>query len=280
MQEKTILNRDEILSKCIVLNGPMGSGKTVISFALADKLGMKAINLDTFRFLARRAEAYDPLIEQEEDAFEIQRLKLHKSFRQQFPNIKNFIDFGYNGEVCKKFRNRFGILGLHLYTKQFDNMLLEEILNKLDEPCIIDMGGTMGIALEGKYRSLLSAAALEDPALIQNFIKTEYMGFDKIQNFLTNFSNVVELRLPEDYKTTNRKASRSELNETFIDSGQYSAGATMTITTDRLVYFEGTKQKLNQSRLDEIIEEIFQNLNFKCINSCSDSKNTEENQNF
>lgn len=256
------MSKKEILEKSIVLNGPMGSGKTTISIELGREMKMPVIHLDTMRFLLSEKD-YDMLLKMETDPFEIKRLTFLRDVRKTFPKIKTFNDFGFNSIVCKEFRDYFGVLGRHLYTKQFDNMLLEEVLKRIDQPCIIDMGGTMGISLDWKYRTLFSVVRNENPKLVDNYINFEYMGFEKIQEFLAHFGHVVELRLPENYKTVNKKAEKSELNEIFITSGQYNTCATMVINIDDLVRSNEGKDDINMNRLIDIVDEIIANVREK-----------------
>lgn len=245
----------EILSRSIVLNGPMGSGKTLISSELSLITGMKVLHLDVMRFLQTK-ELIEWQIEHEDDADELKRLKLMLSIREDFPKIRNFSDFGFDSGISKKFGFYFGVFGKYVYKKQFDNMLLEEVVKRIEEPCIIDMGGTMGVSLDEKAKSMLEILSKEDAKLVNENINYEYMGFDKIKNILGKFSNVIELKLPEDYKVKNDKASRGELNEVFIESGQYSSTATMSISTDGLTSTLDGKTEINMQKLDEIVNEI------------------------
>lgn len=248
-------NLQEILSKSIILNGPMGSGKTLIASELASITGMKALHLDTMRFLQDK-ELIQWQIEQEQDEDELKRHKLMLSIRKDFPKIKNFSDFGFSSEVSKKFGSFFGVFGKYVYKKQFDSMLLEDVLKKIEEPCIIDMGGTMGVSLDEKAKSMLEILAKESPDLVYENINYQYMGFNKIKNFLGKFSNVIELKLPEDYQEKNDKASRSELNQFFIESGQYSETATASISVDGLISIVDGKDQINFEKLDDITSEI------------------------
>lgn len=250
-------NLEEILKKSIVLNGPMGSGKTLIASQLSSVTGMKVLHLDAMRFLQDK-EMINWQIENEDDQDEIKRLKFMLSLREDFPKIKNFPNFGFDSGVSRKFGASFGVFGKYVYKKQFDAMLLEEVLKKIDQPCIIDMGGTMGVSLDDKINSMIEILAKEDPTLVNENINFDYMGFDKIKNFLGQFSNVIELKLPDDYQMKNEKASRSELNKAFIESGQYSVTATASISVDGLVSIVDEKDKINFEKLDEIVNQILE----------------------
>lgn len=248
-------NRDQILKESIVLNGPIGSGKTLISCALECATGMKVIHLDTMRFL-HSADMYRFIIDNETDPFEIKKAKVLLSVREAFPKIRNFEDFGYNGSVARIFRKKFGHLGYQVYVKQFETMLLEEVLKRIKEPCIIDMGGTFGISIEEKYKSLLQILLKEEPGLVYENINFDYIDFEKIKKFLNSFGHVFELRLPEGYKNKFLKATNSEFNDVFISSGQYEATATDVISVEGLVSSVDGKDEINMTRLDQIVKEI------------------------
>lgn len=248
-------NRAKVFKESIILNGPVGSGKTLISCALENATGMKVVHLDTMRFL-HSADMYRFIIDNETDSFEIKKAKFLLSVRENFPKIKNFEDFGFDGNVARRYRNKFGDLGYRVYNKQFETMLLEEVLKKIKEPCIIDMGGTFGISLEEKYKSLLQILLKEEPDMVYENINFDYMGFEKIKMLLSNFVHVFELKLPEEYKNGFLKATNSQLNDAFIASGQYEATATNAISVEGLVSSVNGKDEINMNKLEQIVEEI------------------------
>lgn len=248
-------NLNEILEKSIILNGPIGSGKTLISCELERITGMKCIHLDTMRFL-QSAELYSWEIDNETDERELKKEKFLLSVRRSFPKIRNYMDFGYNSKIANQYKRRFGKVGECVYMKQFDTMLLEEVYKKIKEPCIIDMGGTMGIALEDKCKNLLKILAKEDPDLVYENINFDFMGFDRILDFLSKFKNVIELRLPDGFGSLKTKSAKCELNRLLIASGEYSRTATATVDVSGLVTYDGDKDDFDIHKLDEIVSEI------------------------
>ena len=243
------------LKGCIVLNGAMGSGKTVVSCALSEMTGMDVLHLDLLRFL-QKPEIYEWIIANETDEIEVKKAKYLLDIRRKYPKLKNFEDFGYKREVAMAFNKYFGALGRHIYHKQFEVMLLENVIKNISSPCIIDLGGTMGVSLEEKYQQIIEILIKEDPELVSDNINVEYMRFERIQRLLSKFDNVIELKLSENHKELGAKSSKSQLNDMFIESGQYSATATDSIDVDGLVVSKNGEFDLDMNRLDEITGQI------------------------
>ena len=118
------------------------------------------------------------------------------------------------------------------------------------------MGGTFGVSLEEKYKSLLQILLKEEPDMVYENINFDYMGFEKIKMLLSNFVHVFELKLPEEYKDGFLKATNSQLNDAFIASGQYEATATNVISVEGLVSSVNGKDEINMNKLEQIVEEI------------------------
>ncbi len=263
----------EAKKNSIVLIGPVGSGKSLISEALSQRIGLPVIPLDLMRHcpkstqeiehrmhdckkeiqdLGKNRRFFDPM-EYEDKMWGYERV-LHKlrnqyEMRKLLPNLPNYFEMGYRGDVEDKLR-KYGIIAWHFYQKQFENQLLQALADQLNFPCIIDMGGGMVISLDDKYKTVVEEIKKHDPDLIKYFDFSK-IGFDQIKDVMGQFSNVICLELPSNYKATMAKAGRDKLNESFIASGQFKELGT-PVSVDGLINGE----KCNLERRDEIVDEI------------------------
>ena len=246
--------KTEILEKSIILNGPIGSGKSLLSRILAKKLGYPVISTDAFRHLPSKKYFQNKAIEdlnEEEKAF--------YRLRQLLPNVPNYSEMGFNQKVDEIIYKNFGIVAWHFYQKQFETKLLSEIFSQLQTPSIIDLGGGMGISLDRDYEYLKDKAfELSPESFDKYFPLKEYIGFSKIKKLLGAFKNVVYLELPNNYHDYMDKA-RNILNPIFLSTNQYKMTATQSVSVKNLIY----QSQPNWQRAENLTDEIISN---SCLN--------------
>ncbi len=242
--------KTEILEKSIILNGPIGSGKSLLSRILAKKLGYPVISTDAFRHLPSKKYFQNKAIEdlnEEEKAF--------YRLRQLLPNVPNYSEMGFNQKVDEIIYKNFGIVAWHFYQKQFETKLLSEIFSQLQTPSIIDLGGGMGISLDRDYEYLKDKAfELSPESFDKYFPLKEYIGFSKIKKLLGAFKNVVYLELPNNYHDYMDKA-RNILNPIFLSTNQYKMTATQSVSVKNLIY----QSQPNWQRAENLTDEIISN---------------------
>ncbi len=241
----------DIRHKSIIINGPIGSGKGIISKALAKKLNMPVISTDVFRFLPEKEyfinKGFENLTDKEKALLE---------YRKLLPNLPNYEQLGFNQKFDNMIAKQFGLVAWHFYQKQFETKLLTEIFKQLKTPSIIDLGGGMGISLDKDYERFEEKARNLDENLFNKcFPLKRYVGFDKIKGLLSQFDNVVYLQLPSNYQDYMEKAASDRLNPVFISTGQYQETATQTISVRNLIFLN----QVNWNRVDKLTDEIISN---------------------
>ncbi len=242
--------KTEIFEKSIILNGPIGSGKSLLSRILAKKLGYPVISTDAFRHLPSKKyfqnKAFEDLNEEEKAFYRL---------RQLLPNVANYSEMGFNQKVDEIIYKNFGIVAWHFYQKQFETKLLSEIFSQLQTPSIIDLGGGMGISLDRDYEYLKDKAfELSPESFDKYFPMKEYIGFSKIKKLLGDFKNVVYLELPNNYHDYMEKA-RNVLNPIFMSTKQYKMTATQSVSVKNLIY----QSQPNWQRAEKLTDEIISN---------------------
>lgn len=257
----------EVFDKSIILIGPVGAGKSLISSKLGEKLDMKIITTDLLRHCPKDIRAIDEKIAKlskmlhdadENDTKLISRLKnelwvslKQKEMRELLPNVLNYEEMGFNGHVSNYLEQNFGVVAWHFYQKQFENMLLVSIIKNLKEPCIIDMGGGMSVCLSEEYKKLDKKFRKLDKQLYLNNFDLNTISFSIIKKCLKPFKNVIELQLPNNYENMT-KAYNDKLNRYFIESGQYSKVAKKSIKITNLI----NGHDYNKDTLNNIIDNI------------------------
>lgn len=256
----------EIRHKSIIINGPIGSGKGVISKTLAKKLNMPVISVDLFRFLPEKEyfinKGFENLTDKEKALLE---------YRKLLPDLPNYNQLGYNEKFDCMIAKQFGLVAWHFYQKQFETKLLTELFQQLRSPSIIDLGGGMGISLDKDYERFAEKARNLDENLFNKcFPLKRYVGFDRIKDLLSQFDNVVYLQLPSNYQDYMEKAASDRLNPVFISTGQYQETATQTVSVRNLIY----ANQVNWNRVDRLTDEIISNCHLE-VKKCED-KQTEK----
>ncbi len=284
---------NNIKNDSYILVGPVGVGKSILSHELSHKTNMPYINTDALlhcpRFI-KDIEEKENRYRQEiidlnnrkdnsknlQEIFEIRdRIKFleneingciyQKELRTLLPNLCNLEDLGFNGQVAGFIDKNYGKVASHFYIKQFENKFLKELLNQLPQPCVIDMGGGLAVSLDDEYKqvidSFISQVEKYDKTTKQNMKKMfkdnfnfDLLGFDKIEECLKPFKNVVSLQLPQNYKENNAKAN-DVLNEYFIKSNQYDRLGKINIVVEGLVVNNTLNHKVKEDIVKTIQEE-------------------------
>jgi len=255
--------KSQVLNKSIILVGPVGVGKSLISDKYSQLSGLPVITTDMMRFCDRNIENIkkeqhiyiDEIAKLESeiincsDQNQKEQLKAKQrdlrnkewvcrrqiEMRKLFPNLPNYDDMGYNESVSQYLRENFGQIGWHYYQKQFENQLLTAILEQASTPCIFDMGGGMTISLDKDYAILDKKFRELNEDIYLKYFNLDQIGFQHIDRALEPFKNVISLQLPANYKSNMQKAGNDELNPLFISTGQYDNIAKYHIDTTGLI---------------------------------------------
>ncbi len=137
------MDKDFVYNNSIILIGPVGVGKSTISDALVNVLGMPQISMDDMR------KIYYPR-------------------------------YGFNKEQSDKLLKQDLKLWL-MYQKQFEIKMVEEVLGKLTEPAVIDFGASQAHyfdnANKNKVAELLKpfnhVVSLEYPSVALEYAETK-----------------------------------------------------------------------------------------------------------
>lgn len=251
------MNKKELYDKCIVIVGPVGVGKSLISRELANKLNVPYITTDFFRHLPHLDQLQDAL-SHELDPEKRKKLVFDINTRKKMPQLPNYEDLGFNGDVSNYCRDNFGLVAWHFYQKQFEIKLLQAITEQIHEPCVIDLGGGMPICLDDQYKTLSIMFMMKNKELFQKHFNLKQVNFRSIKKALSPFKNIVELCLPNNYKKIMEKAGQDSLNDIFIESGQYHKIAKTSVSTAGLI--QG-KTDISLTTLNEITNEIIEKCN-------------------
>ena len=273
-------SKEQIFNDSYVLIGPMGSGKTLISGRLGEKMDMPVLTLDMLchcphkiedleierenlkqnqlslkyeRDLCVSREEFDDLSRQinniENDIWVCNR---RIAMRKILPNLPNFRDLGFKGEIADYLDQNFGENARLFYRKQFEIKMLQSLVEQLPCPCVIDMGGTMTVALEDEYREMANYFQSLNEQLYNENFDLKVCTFDNIKQILQPFKNIIALQLPANYEQTASRAAQDRNNQKYIASGQYESLATKTIDVSGLVQ----SGEINREKLHNILNEI------------------------
>lgn len=255
------MNR-EVLSRSIVIIGPVGTGKSLTSWALGRQTGMPVITTDLLRHCPKtiaeidsRQQKVKERISQLKAEIEVcpdenikkdleQELKRFRNddwvcdrqreMRKLLPKVPNYKEMGFNGDVSN-FANKFGEVAWHFYQKQFENRMLTCIVDQLSTPAIVDMGGGMAVSLDDDYKQVAKLMSKKYPEEYKKYMDTTQIGFNIIQRELAKCPTVVNLVLPKDYKNMSKAKGNQGINDKFIASGQFQKLATVNIPVDGLI---------------------------------------------
>lgn len=268
-----------IYKESIIVIGPVGVGKSTVSRRLGEVNRMPVIITDLLKHCPKdlggiylqRSKIRTRINELKDDIeynSKCDKYKANKELRKLnndmwvldkqvemrmlLPNVKNFSDFGFKPEVSVYLRERFGDVAWHYYQKQFENKFMQDLINNLPKPCVIDMGGGLPISLDEEYVKLdKEFRSIDEKLYLQNF-DLDGINFEIIKTMLEPFKNVVELELSTDYKKYDSRASRDPLNDVYLSTKQYGQLAKKTINASGLF----SEDKLNDRALDGIVRVI------------------------
>lgn len=268
-----------VLNRSIVLIGPVGAGKSLISSELSKVSGMPVITTDLLRHCPRSIDEIQNrqarirarinelsgawhkttdvdarrAIEQELNHFRNEDWVCDRQIemRNLLPNLPNYEDMGFNGEVSTYARS-LGELAWSFYQKQFENQMLAGIMEQLSTPAILDMGGGMAISLDDDFAVLAEQLYEKSPQLFEKYIDMNWIGFDHVKREISKCPNVVNLVLPTNYASMDKANGNQNINNRFIASGQYEQLATMNIPVEGLV----AGNSVNRDRLGQIVNTI------------------------
>ena len=274
------MSKKDFYEKSIVLIGPTGCGKGLISVKLAQKLKMPIISTGTLKYcpstleeIDAEIEAYTKLREDLKEEFRnVRDLRRRKNIRQESnlakgciqrlnkmahartlcPHVSNYEKLGYDVEVARRLGKKYGTVAWHYYQKQFEGQFLDEIMQDVWSPCILDVDGGLPISLEEQYAKLDKRFRATDENKYLLYSDLDEIGFAKTYEKFLNFKHVVHLCLPENYKNTMLKAGSEPLNELFIATGQYEQLQTSQVCVEGLVDY-GEK---DEERLEQIVDTI------------------------
>lgn len=264
-----------------VIIGGVGAGKSLISRHLQEKVDLPVITTDLLRHCPKTLEEINSRLKNtENEIIEIQNklnsctnpaqskkleellaekkndcwvLYEQRFYREKMPDLPNYHNYGYNGDVSNYLRKNFGMVAWHYYQKQFEQLLLEDICKHYNGPAILDMGGGMAISLDQDYLQLHNKFKVLAPTLYAKyFTRLDKIGFDRIQNVMQNFNNVIYLKLPEDYSNHGTRAMHDKLNPLFISSHQFDELATKIIDVSNLF----NNNQINMNELNKITTHI------------------------
>ena len=232
------MKRSEIYKKSIVLSGVPGSGKTTVANELAKLTGMPIVSTDDLRSLPHANE-----LNENSPPHEIRLRKL-------LPNLPNYIDLGFRPEVQRNMESH-GHIGWFFYHKQFETMLLEQLLEQLPCAAIIDLGGGVPISLDRDFAKLGAELENRNPTAFARDFNMKKIGFKKLQRIFKPFRNIVFLQLPEN-EPVFKEAREDENNRKMLSTGQYQKTATKTIVVENIK----DNGKTNQKKLDNMVKKI------------------------
>ena len=271
--------KKEVFEKSIVLVGPAGAGKSLLSHELSRRTGLPVVSLDLMRncgenvviiklekehiesqisFLSHEREKGENTAEIDKRIDDLKNISGQCTgqieMRKLLPNVQDYSAMGFDKSVAKYLHENFGPIASHFYVKQFENELLAAVVRQLETPVILDMGGGMAVSPDRDYEKLREQFLRLDAAKYREHFDEKKIGFKHIKKALKQFKTVVELKLPHDYKQSmvGERAANNPLNEAFISPGQYSEVATKSVDVSGLV----KNGKVDENVKNKIVEEI------------------------
>ncbi len=188
----------------------------------------------------------------------LQSLQPTIALRNQFPDVKNYVELGYNRELATYMEQNYGIAGKEFYNKQFEVELIKNIYANTHGAYIIDYPATAPVCLQDSHDAI--ATGLNNGRLVMwsfndgGFIR-ENLTPEATDELFEGFGTVVNLQLPADYTETRYAAATNPQTGEMLADGGYEANATMTQDTTGLfdenveaVLFLGEEKKVHYSK--------------------------------
>lgn len=246
----------------VVLVGGLGAGKSLIARTLSKKHNVDYITVDEFRHLPSLKEIKQVLGNPNTPPRKHDEFLHYKHLREKYPTIKNYDDFGFKMNVAEYLRHNFGIVAWHYYVKAFENMLIEDICQKVNGTIILDTGAGFAVSLDDHYERLKQKfESLDKKLFYKEFNHLEYVGKDVTYNLFKPFKHVYYITIPEDKMLRSEKAQEDSFNKYTLHSGDYERVSTSTIDATGLF----STNPYNDSALHGVVESIehnyFNNLN-------------------
>lgn len=264
----------------VILQGPMGVGKSTVAEELSKQTSLPHVWVDTLRECPRDIDKIEDDIKDIKEqianiektgrgsgsamemlAFYKSLLWLHENYlvqRKLFPNLPNYFDFGFEHEISTTLNNCYGPVAWHMYHKQFENRLLEEITNQVDFPCILDLGGGMATSPTAAYNKerikiLNSGNHYFAEWRMGAIFDYKKMDFSVIEKSLKPFKQVVTLKSDNCFS---KGAASDKLNEIFVATGDFDKTATLSVDANDLF---PDKHTTNKDKLNQIVAQILSN---------------------
>ena len=255
-KEERITKRD-VREKSILIMGSIGVGKTLIANSLHETTGLPVVDFELLKqcpknptmLLARIAtlEYYidkfvaqtkgktpndDPGLFKRIDNLvkEEKKCEAQIELRKILPRVTNYENLGYNPNMASILRSKFGELTWHLYEKQYETEVLEDVLRTAKIPIILDMSASTPISLVEPYAGVIQD--LFRRPFISSNCNLRKISFGLIEKVIEPYSNVIYLKvnsspqLPKSHLSFNEKLLRADF--------QYERLATMTLEVDGL----------------------------------------------
>ena len=284
-----------IYQKSIVLIGPAGSGKTLVSEALTKKLGLPHLSMDKLRLLPstdtinasleharqqlQQAEKtkevfietcqslmdkklFESALEKKEShctdcRFQLEKCMEYAKTRSQFSNIKSYYDFGFDKELDSLVNKVLKSRGEFCYRKQFEDQLLLSIMDNIDKPYIIDLGCTTPVAV-----SCLTGDTYKKMLTITSLYAASQETTTKNNDFTLLTQDELKWILRSFAHVIYLKLPKDyhnvyKANDLKVNKDLIQSGAYETIATD-IIDVTGLIDGMtpNQSKLNEIVDKI------------------------
>ena len=178
--------------------------------------------------------------------------------RNKYPNIRNYSQFGFKPEVSQYLEKHFGKVAWHYYQKQFENLLIQDICDKISGAIILDTGGGMPVSLDEDYSKLREKfESLDKDLFYREFSRLDMIGKSVTHDIYHRFDNVVYLKLPDEVLERSDRAQDDGISSKFVESKDYEQVSNMVIDTTGL-YVHG---RPNENGLNSVVDTIVENIN-------------------
>ena len=265
------------LENSICLIGPIGVGKSLFAESLSKKSHIPVISMDDFKHLPKLNELEKWRRDLSTCPYHYSEYKVNKLFelRQKYKKKKNYADFGYSQEVEKDLVNSYGTGARDFYNKQFENMLLEEMKQKIEGKVIFEISAGVPINFDEDFNAIKNQMLEREPEKFEKYFpNSNYIGSEQTEKLFSDLKNKLYLQLPKNEKNYGNASIREKgTNTRLINTKQYEKLSTVKVSTDN--FFE--QKKINKSEIDKSAELIYSQINSQGnqINSEKENKPNE-----